>query len=969
MPVSALRVKEASARYQIERPAVEPYSLKNAPALIEKLLPVQKLSAEAYKEQMPSTAKTLTALGSYWKGRKPFILTKACVLGCLLPATDNADGDLEIFELLMGMDAASFEKRLDQKNSKESRFILGQHRSVGHEAPYGDWVREACRPEECGDELFDHIWDRVNSHLGTSAQSFPALVEQLGIMRFGHRPRLADTFCGSGQIPFEAARLGCDVYASDLNPVACMLAWGAFNIVGGSEASRKHLAQDQQTLVRRVQDEIDLLGIETDGQGWRAKVFLYCVEVLCPETGWLVPLLPSFIVSKGYKVIAELVPDAKHKRYEVMIHKGISDKRMKATEKGSVRTDGRGQDPYLFHTIGGVEYRTKISSLRGDYRKPDGSNANRLRVWEKSDFKPRPDDIFQERLYCVQWMRPKKKGKGDEYEFRAVTKDDLKRERIVEDIIAKHLSVWQAKGWVPDSVIEKGDETERLYRERGWTHWHHLFNPRQLWQAACVSSKASPATKIALAQFLNNNSRLSFWNNSGGGGGCVVPVFYNQSLNTLFNYAARGFQYSLAQLSPAYKAHPVRENLRCVVKNHSVHKLDSESDIYITDPPYGDAVKYEEILEFFIAWLRKNPPAPFKNWIWDSRRALAIKGDGEFRRNMVEAYRAMAQHMPDNGLQIVMFTHQDGGVWADMTNIVWAAGLQVTAAWYIATETSSELKKGGYVQGTVLLVLRKRLGTESAYKDELVDEVRVEVQRQIETLTGLNQSLKAKNRAENLFNDADLQMAGYAAALRVLTSYARIDGADMTKEALRPRKKGEKTLVDEIIQLAVQIANECLVPEGLEAKVWEKLANAERFYLKMLEQEAEGHKKLDDYQNFAKAFKVSDYGPLMASVKPNDARLKCAIEFNHGEFSGSEFGESATRAVLFALMSLERGKESEEVMSNLRDNVPNYLKRREVLVAICNYFAVKLAGLRPEEASKARVLSGLIRNESALGRR
>ena len=82
--------------------------------------------------------------------------------------------------------------------------------------------------------------------------SFPELVEQLGIMRFGHRPRVADTFCGSGQIPFEAARLGCDVYASDLNPVACMLTWGAFNIVGGSLESREKLANDQQKLASRV---------------------------------------------------------------------------------------------------------------------------------------------------------------------------------------------------------------------------------------------------------------------------------------------------------------------------------------------------------------------------------------------------------------------------------------------------------------------------------------------------------------------------------------------------------------------------------------------------------------------------------------------------------------------------------------------------------------------------------------------
>ena len=32
--------------------SVIPFSLKDAPALIERLLPVQKLSAEAYKEQM-----------------------------------------------------------------------------------------------------------------------------------------------------------------------------------------------------------------------------------------------------------------------------------------------------------------------------------------------------------------------------------------------------------------------------------------------------------------------------------------------------------------------------------------------------------------------------------------------------------------------------------------------------------------------------------------------------------------------------------------------------------------------------------------------------------------------------------------------------------------------------------------------------------------------------------------------------
>ena len=78
----------------------------------------------------------------------------------------------------------------------------------------------------------------------------------------------------------------------------------------------------------------------------------------------------------------------------------------------------------------------------------------------ETDFKPRADDIYQERLYAVQWMRPKKRGKGFDYEFRSVTEDDIKRERIVEEYVAKHLAEWQAKGWIPDMRIESGDRNQ-----------------------------------------------------------------------------------------------------------------------------------------------------------------------------------------------------------------------------------------------------------------------------------------------------------------------------------------------------------------------------------------------------------------------------------------------------------------------------------------------------------------------------
>jgi len=144
----------------------------------------------------------------------------------------------------------------------------------------------------------------------------------------------------------------------------------------------------------------------------------------------------------------------------------------------------------------------------------------------------------------------------------------------------------------------------------------------------------------------------------------------------------------------------------------------------------------------------------------------------------------------------------------------------------------------------------------------------------VRTLTGLNQETRNLYRDESVFEDADLQMAGYAAALRVLTRYAIIDGRDMTVEAIPPRVKGETTFVDDLIAFAVDTANQCLVPKGLPEKHWKEFNNAERFYLKLIDLEAKGLKTLDNYQNFAKAFKVRDFRAFMGGQKANHARLR-----------------------------------------------------------------------------------------------
>ena len=946
------------------RPII-PCSLKDAPSLIESLLPVQKISVESFLERDAKSGQALTALGNFWKGRKPLILAKACLLGLLLPASQNLKQDLEIFEKLMGIDKDALLRRLEAKKARESREMIEALSTKNHQIPYRTAAKIALRPEKCGVHLFDPIWEDVNAHLGTNAHSFPELIEQLGIMRFGHRPRVADTFSGSGQIPFEAARLGCDVTASDLNPVASLLTWGAFNIVGGSQAQRDQLKKEQESLFVNVQKEIDALEVETDGNGWRARNYLYCAEVRCPETGWRVPLLPSRVLSADYGVVADLIPVFSEMRYDIHLRAGVSDQEMKEAERGTVQKEGRGEDSYLVHTVKETLYRTKITTLRGDYTRPDGSPGNRLRLWEKSDIAPRPEDIFQERLYAILWCRPKENSLRDEFEFRSVTDDDLTRERKVEEFVARHLADWQETGWIPDMRIEAGDKTDEPIRTRGWTHWHHLFNPRQLLLGGLMRKYLTSLTTLGWSQSISHNTRLSRWCGNQGGYGNTKSIFDNQALNTLYNYGCRSLNGLKDFIENDYASYPLPPKVRLFLKSLPANQVETENNLYITDPPYGNAVKYEEILEFFIAWLRKNPPSEFSHWIWDSRRALAIQGeDDDFRRGMVAAYKRMTEKMPENGRQILMFTHQSGAIWGDMAHIVWASGLQVTAAWYVVTETNRADQKGSYVKGTILLVLRKRTGTHRITRDDLAWEIQEEVGKQVKTLTGLNQETRELYRDENLFEDADLQMAGYAAALKVLTRYSFIDGKEMAQESLRPRVKGQKTLVDELIDFAVEIANRTLIPQGIEKSHWNTFQPSERFYLKLLELESRGLKTLDNYQNFAKAFRVRNFRVLMANARANSARLKSSLEFGKNEMSeGSELYNTVLRGILYAMMEIQNDVDGDLVLNHLAQNVPDYYQKRELLIGTIHYLAAKLSHIRSDEARAAGILEELVRQQ------
>lgn len=135
----------------------------------------------------------------------------------------------------------------------------------------------------------------------------------------------------------------------------------------------------------------------------------------------------------------------------------------------------------------------------------------------------------------------------------------------------------------------------------------------------------------------------------------------------------------------------------------------------------------------------------------------------------------------------------------------------------------------------------------------------------------------------------------------------------------------------------------------------------ERFYLKLVDLEAAGLRKLDNYQNFAKAFRASsDWSELMADMTPNAARLKTSAEFGTKLF-GEGFGETPLRHVLWAMHQLQRDDaDGRKVLDELRTMPRYYEKRRDAVQAMARYLAVKRKGT---EGAAAKTLADLISNE------
>ena len=158
----------------------------NDKRLIEVAFPLKQTSLDSVHEKNVRHGHISTL--HIWPARRPLAACRAALIATLLPDSGDPKRRKEILERMAG----KLDTKIERKNVGGRKIEKLKEQTVGGIL---HWKREA------GDDL-NWFKDEIRKSYN------------------GRTPKILDPFAGGGAIPFEAMRLGCEVTAMDINPVA-----------------------------------------------------------------------------------------------------------------------------------------------------------------------------------------------------------------------------------------------------------------------------------------------------------------------------------------------------------------------------------------------------------------------------------------------------------------------------------------------------------------------------------------------------------------------------------------------------------------------------------------------------------------------------------------------------------------------------------------------------------------------------
>jgi adenine-specific DNA methylase len=601
----------------------------------------------------------------------------------------------------------------------------------------------------------------------------------------GKAPRLLDPFAGGGAIPLEALRLGCEVEASDLNPVAVLIlkgtveypqkygrplaeqgakrpddcagvngqvpnyireaAKGLQGSFGESDAvaayEKNPLAADVRYwgnwMLEKARKELAQF-YPPDPDGSVPVAYLWSRTVPCPNCAGEMPLIRQYwLARKSSKKIA-LKPvidrDAKRVDFEVVTGEGVTD------DPGDATTS-RGDSVCLLCR----------QVVKAEYVRQAGR-----------------DGKLAARITAVVMEAQGRSGKT----YRSPTLHDYRAFALAEERLRELNDAYTDGGLLqlPDEPIHP-DTLGLRVDQFGLTTWRSLFNNRQLLAMSTFSglvsmSRAEMSEKglakdyaeavgaylaLCVGRLADYLTTLTVWANTGE---FTAHTFGRQTLNMVWDYS------EVCLLQDTSGAFPgAIEWVSLVIENESFATASPASvvlrsatvqagqrDVIITDPPYYNAIDYAGLSDFFYVWLKRSLPngslaSLFAQPLTPKREQaiMASESNSETARARYvdltqRALTASRAGLGTDGMLSIVFAHSDSDAWATLIECLLRADLSPDASWPIDTEREAKIssEKRANLATSVWMSCRPReVNAGPAFLGDLHDELRREIESKL----------------------------------------------------------------------------------------------------------------------------------------------------------------------------------------------------------------------------------------------
>ena len=558
-------------------------------------------------------------------------------------------------------------------------------------------------------------------------------------------PLVVDPFAGGGSIPLEALRLGCDAFASDLNPVACLILKVMLEDIPrhGPELADELRRVGKEIKHKAEKELAEFYPKDPDGATPIAYLWARTVRCEAPNCGAEIPLMRSFWLCKKANrkraLRSKVVPACRQAGAQVeprVEFEVFEPKNEKEVPQGTV-TRAKATCLCCNMVLPPERVRAQLREQRGGADVIFDEKGNR---------------VGGARMTAVVTLQLGVKGRHyrlpAERDYEAVWKAQKRLKAILDE--------WERGGRrglcpIPDEPTPAGGGSGagRAFsvQKYGMMQWGDLFTARQkvalaslsrlLSEQACAPSNRETLA-LSVSRFADIANCLCRWENTKHQirnlfSRQALPIVWDFAEANLFGGQAGDHSTTLGTMIRVVDQVAGRCRLGHVQQADAMqHPLpDQSAGVWFTDPPYYDAIPYADLADFFFVWLKRvMPDHPLVQNRWASStttttteapttttqaplpdeplgltpKAFEIVEDETkdcagvtkdrafFESAMARSFFEGRRILREEGIGAVVFAHKSTEGWEALLSGMIRGGWTITGSWPIATEAANRLR-------------------------------------------------------------------------------------------------------------------------------------------------------------------------------------------------------------------------------------------------------------------------------------